>query len=528
MEMPFRKVLIMRLLQAAFRLLAFLLLFAPLLIADARAEDSAASAKCISIPDDLSRDELIALCTSVIESEKNLPAARLSRVLQARGVGYMRKKDFEKATTDFKKALELLPAGSDENLRQILTVQRDMSVDNKKAEAAVAAANNNNWLIFAVYVAAVCGIWAIIFRTRIGALAYGTAGRISRSDYWFALLAVFAVATVQWLAIASAKRFGVAQLGPIAGPMFFVGWIATILLAATAVSIKRLHDRNRAAWLLIVPIAAVLAALLAEGTLLAAPTDSGPFSGHWQKTFNVIFIPWFAGVTHAGALVTIAVLVIEWQRLVGSGGANLVTALSYLLALAISLGYLREVGILRGTAGANSYGADPLGSASAGRLGTTLPRMSTNALRYAATAVAVIGLATGLYAFAPWHLFSHGPDQANIEAYPDEHCRMARTEMEKNLGLGPNRKSAAETAIRACTIVIRDDTRAAIRAYSYVTRGQAYDILQQREKAIADFKEAVKLKPTGGAACELANRGVSGYECSVGGGGPGLPLPEMH
>lgn len=246
----------MRLFQVAVRLLVFSILFAPLLIVDARAEDSATSAKCIDIPDGLSSDELIALCTSVIETEKDLPPARLVKVLQARGVGHLRKKDFDKATADFKRALEVLPAGSDEDLRQILMVQRDMSIDGKKSAADTEAANSNNWLMFLVYAAVIGGIWAISFCTRIGALAYGTAGRISRSDYWFALLAVFAVAIVQWLALVAAKRLGGAQLGPVAGPMFFVGWMATIMLAASAVSIKRLHDRNRAAWTLIVPMAA--------------------------------------------------------------------------------------------------------------------------------------------------------------------------------------------------------------------------------------------------------------------------------
>lgn len=92
--------------------------------------------------------------------------------------------------------------------------------------------------------------------------------------------------------------------------------------------------------------------------------------------------------------------------------------------------------------------------------------------------------------------------------------------MEKDFGLSPNRKSAAETAIRACTIVIGQNFSDYMRANSYVTRGKAYDVLAQKEKAIADFKEAVKLAPTGGAACYLANMGVAGYECPSLGGYP--------
>lgn len=514
----------MRLFLVAVRLLVLSLLLASQLIADARA-DSAAFLKCVDMPDGMSGEDLVALCNSVMETEKDLPPARIAKVLQARGVGNIRRTEFDQATADFDKALEVLPPGSDERLRQILMAQRDISIDRKKSAAEAEAANTNNWLLLLAYVAAIAGIWAISFRTRIGALAYGTAGRISRRDYWYALVAISVVAAVQALAMVAAKRLGVPPLGPIAGRIFFVGWMAAILLAATAVSIKRLHDRNRSAWMVVLPMAAVLAVLLADGSLLAAPSGDGPFSDRWQRVYNGVLVGGL-GLTPAGPAL-IAGILFQLLRLVTTAGgvANVLPVLAGLLALAASLWYLSEVGFRRGTVGPNSYGPDPLSAAATGSSWTL--RISPQARRYAAAAAAVVVVAVALYAFAPWRLLSTGPDQANIEAFADEHCRHAREEMSKDFGLSPNRKSAADTAIRACTIVIAQDTRAAIRADSYATRGKAYEVLEQKEKAIADYKEAVKLKPGGGAACDLANMGVAGYECSAGGGGAGVAFPPM-
>lgn len=187
----------------------------------------------------------------------------------------------------------------------------------------------------------------------------------------------------------------------------------------------------------------------------------------------------------------IAALLGDSLGMIGGRGVNLVLALGHLLALAVSLWHLREVGFLRGTAGPNSYGPDPLSAAAMGNKWT--PRISPRARRYAAAAAVLIALGAGLYAFAPWHLLSHAPDQAGIEASPEELCRLAREVMEKDTGMSPKRQSAAETAVRACTIAIGKDASADGRSEGYRTRSEAYEILHQKEKAIADLKEAEKM-----------------------------------
>lgn len=119
--------------------------------------------------------------------------------------------------------------------------------------------------------------------------------------------------------------------------------------------------------------------------------------------------------------------------------------------------------------------------------------MNPQVLRYSAAAAALVALGAGLYSFAPWRLLSHAPDQVNIEASPEERCRLAREEMRQDTGMSQKRESAAEAAVRACTIVIGKDASADGRSEAYRTRSEAYEILHQKDNAIADLKEAERL-----------------------------------
>ena len=76
--------------------------------------------------------------------------------------------------------------------------------------------------------------------------------------------------------------------------------------------------------------------------------------------------------------------------------------------------------------------------------------------------------------FKPWRMLSHGPDQANIEAFAVEQCRHALDEMTKDLGMRPNRQSAADIAIRACTILIGQNSSDYVREQSYYTREPSF------------------------------------------------------
>jgi uncharacterized membrane protein YhaH (DUF805 family) len=137
---------------------------------------------------------------------------------------------------------------------------------------------------------------------------FGASGRINRAKYWrsVVLLGVAGLLTAVILFTAAG----------IAAPLFilmvvlvFVPW----LLWGFSITTERLHDRDKSAWWLV-------AFYLLPGVL-----------GQFAKT------AWFAGA-------------------IG-------TVLDYVLALAgfaLTIWGFVEIGCLRGTAGSNTYGPDPL------------------------------------------------------------------------------------------------------------------------------------------------------------------------
>lgn len=129
-------------------------------------------------------------------------------------------------------------------------------------------------------------------------------GRLNRKPYWLGTIALLSLVVI--------GVFGVMFLAGGGGGVAAIGVIYLLLLWPTlAIGVKRLHDRNKSAWWLVV--------------FYVAPT-----------LLNVL----------------------------GEGGeAEGVGAMIFGLAsLAISIWALVELGFLRGTVGANRYGPDPLAS----------------------------------------------------------------------------------------------------------------------------------------------------------------------
>jgi uncharacterized membrane protein YhaH (DUF805 family) len=137
---------------------------------------------------------------------------------------------------------------------------------------------------------------------------FGASGRINRAKYWRSTL-LFTVAGL----MAAVILFTAAG---IAAPLFIITVVLVLipwLLWGFSITTERLHDRDKSAWWLVVfyLVPAVL--------------------GQLAKT------AWFAGA--AG------------------------TVLHYILALAsfaLTIWGFVEIGCLRGTAGSNTYGPDPL------------------------------------------------------------------------------------------------------------------------------------------------------------------------
>src|SRR5262245_50540211 len=140
-------------------------------------------------------------------------------------------------------------------------------------------------------------------------LFFGFQGRINRAKWWLAIL-IYVVAASLIIGLV----LGVEEA--VATPTLSANWIIAVLLyipiliSAIALGIKRLHDRNKSGW--------------------------------WLVLFYVV--PY--------ALQGIGTLMGE--------GIGMVLSL---IGGAISIWALVELGILRGTIGANQYGPDPVPAA---------------------------------------------------------------------------------------------------------------------------------------------------------------------
>jgi uncharacterized membrane protein YhaH (DUF805 family) len=137
---------------------------------------------------------------------------------------------------------------------------------------------------------------------------FGASGRINRAKYWLSLLK-YSIAAL----LAAVILFTAAGL---AAPLFVIMVVLVLipwLLWGFSITVERLHDRDKSAWWLLV--------FYVVPSLLGQPAKAA----------------WFTGA--AG------------------------NVLHYILALAsfaLTIWGFVEIGCLRGTAGSNTYGPDPL------------------------------------------------------------------------------------------------------------------------------------------------------------------------
>lgn len=137
-------------------------------------------------------------------------------------------------------------------------------------------------------------------------LLFGFQGRINRAKYW---LAALIVGGVMVLGLIGAVIIGLGSgLFVFLNPVLIVAFVVATWISV-ATGIKRLHDRNKSGW--------------------------------WLLLFYLV--PPL--LTNAGSMV-------------GNGPAARLVA--SVLSLALSIWCFIELGCLKGTAGANLYGPDPL------------------------------------------------------------------------------------------------------------------------------------------------------------------------
>jgi uncharacterized membrane protein YhaH (DUF805 family) len=159
-------------------------------------------------------------------------------------------------------------------------------------------------------------------------LLFSFKGRINRKPWWLATIAVGAAASVITAVIeVIARSSGHTAVDPATNQIEPTGLLGLAVLAVAlanmwigfALSVKRLHDRDRNGWWLLWQVLIVLVAVILIVVAIAVPEEQRPL----------------------------------WYALAGGAG---------LAALVISVWLFVEIGFLRGTDGPKRFGPDPLGA----------------------------------------------------------------------------------------------------------------------------------------------------------------------
>ena len=144
----------------------------------------------------------------------------------------------------------------------------------------------------------------------LGYLFSSFEGRISRKRYWTGVLILVAAAMVVMVLLFLSGLDVTGSTGAFVGLLIELAF----LYPATALMVKRLHDRRRPSW---------FAAFILAPLVLKAITDA-------------------AGITAAGT------------------GSGILDILLGVVIFVVSLWFLVDLGFLRGTIGDNEYGPDPV------------------------------------------------------------------------------------------------------------------------------------------------------------------------
>jgi uncharacterized membrane protein YhaH (DUF805 family) len=147
-------------------------------------------------------------------------------------------------------------------------------------------------------------------------------GRINRQPYWLASLALIVVMVIIWL-LAAFFIEGLLASGSTAQALMQIVFLVIIGYPATALMVKRLHDRNQPGILAAIFWAPSIVQII--GQLLGVTGEVTDVGG------TAVYLP------------------------------NTLGWIISLIGLGIAIWALVVLGFLRGTQGPNNYGPDPLG-----------------------------------------------------------------------------------------------------------------------------------------------------------------------
>ena len=173
---------------------------------------------------------------------------------------------------------------------------------------------------------------------------FSFSGRIGRQTFWLSMLALIVINLV--VVGATAFVYGVPVITPNQPPDFshpyYIASVAMSLLMiwpSSAISVKRLHDRNMRGWWLLLPYVLMIVPL--AGMMIMKPAMMAMMAG---------------GTPPVGGLGS-----------PGSGGPGLMIGFGvlYVIAVLVLIWLTIVIGFLRGTNGPNRFGPDPLGGTGA-------------------------------------------------------------------------------------------------------------------------------------------------------------------
>jgi len=165
-------------------------------------------------------------------------------------------------------------------------------------------------------------------RPGFGQFYFSPSSRISRSQFWLrGILPIWGIWIVLYILVISFAVGGSAAGAGVFG--FLMGiYSLAIIWPALVIYIKRIHDRNKSGWFILIPVIpgvllGITWGVAVVGMLSTAATGANPSAG----------------------------------VLVGAGAFTWILLLAH---FGISLWFFIEFGCMRGTIGSNRFGADPV------------------------------------------------------------------------------------------------------------------------------------------------------------------------